>query len=74
MKNLDKLAPFIVNAYVDSKFSINMIGKLFGVSERPIKRILLTNGVVLRKRGPIKGKQYRNAMFDELMEYKERAQ
>lgn len=69
MKNLDKSAEFIINAYIDSKFSINMIGKLFGVSERPIKRILLANGVELRKRGPIKNKQYRNSMYDELLEY-----
>ncbi len=71
MKDLEKVSEFIVNAYVNSKFSIKMIGKLLGVSERPIKRVLIEKGVTLRKRGPIKDKQYRNGVYDALMEYKE---
>ena len=45
--------------------SINEIGRIFRCSERPIRRVLIQNGVELRQRGPIKG--HRRGNFDMLL-------
>lgn len=47
---------FIVHCYIDSKMSIVEIGNLFGVSFYTIKKILVSNNVVIRNPGPVEGK------------------
>jgi len=44
-RDMSGLEPEIINLYVNKYWSLKQIGKKFGVSEKPIKRVLLSNNI-----------------------------